>query len=164
MFPPLVLLATRFLISGGILLASAKLRRLRATEPVAGRNQPIDIAGTRYELHGAAIMNASIAVPWTLYYSAPLGALPDPLAPQYLWEALWPVAIGAVLAVVLTRSVDRLPRIPEGDIAVAIDAAARTAITGSRRFERVDDVLRQWPAAGLSLLALAIALGAALLR
>ena len=64
----------------------------------------------------------------------------------------------------LTRSSDRLPRIPEGDIAVAIDAAARAAVTGSRRFEEVDDVLRRWPAAGVSLLAVAIALGAALLR
>ena len=48
----------------------------------------------------------------------------------------------------LTRSGDRLPPIPEGDIAAAIDAATRTAITGSRRFERMDDVLRQLPAAG----------------
>lgn len=39
-------------------------------EGFSGRNQPIDLAGTRYELHGAAIMNASISVPWqgaTLY-------------------------------------------------------------------------------------------------
>jgi len=134
-----------------------RLRANASTEPQA-------TAPAGLVLPWLAMAVASIAVPWTLYYSAPLGALPDPLAPQYLWEAPWPVAIGAVLAVVLTRSVDRLPRIPEGDIAVAIDAAARTAITGSRRFERVDDVLRQWPAAGLSLLALAIALGAALLR
>ena len=68
-----------------------------------------------------------------------------------------------MLAVVLTRSGDRLPRIPEGDIAVAIDAAARAAITGSRRFERVDAVLRQWPAAGVSLLMLAILIGAAMM-
>ncbi|MBL8526505.1 MAG: hypothetical protein JNL68_02355 [Burkholderiales bacterium] len=106
---------------------------------------------------------ASIAVPWVLYYAAPLGVLPDPLAPKYLWEALWPVAIGAVLAAVLARAGDRLPRIPEGDIAVAIDAAAHAAVTGSGRVERLDGVLRQWPAAGVSLLAVAIALGAALL-
>jgi hypothetical protein len=42
--------------------------------------------------------------------------------------------------------------------------AARAAIIGSRRLERVDGVLRQWPVAGLSLLVLAIAFGAALLR
>ena len=134
-----------------------RLRANASTEPQA--TAPAGLA-----LPWLAMAVASIAVPWTLYYLAPLGALPDPLAPKYLWEALWPVAIGAVLAVVLTRSSNRLPRIPEGDIAVAIDAATRAAITGSRRFERVDDVLRQWPAAGVSLLALAIALGAALLR
>jgi hypothetical protein len=43
----------------------------------------------------------------------------------------------------LARSGDRLPRFPEGDIAVAIDAATRAAITGNRPFERVDDVLRR---------------------
>ena len=46
---------------------------------------------------------------------------------------------------------------------MAIDAAARAAITGSRRFERVDAVLRQWPAAGVSLLMLAILIGAAMM-
>ena len=45
-------------------------------------------------------------------------------------------------------------RIPEGDVAAAIDAAARAAIAGSGRFERADGVLRRWPVAGLSLLAL----------
>jgi multicomponent Na+:H+ antiporter subunit A len=110
-----------------------------------------------------AMAIASIAVPWALYYAAPLGVLPDPLAPKYLWEALWPIAIGAVLAVLFARAGDRLPRIPEGDIAVAIDAAARATITGSARFEQVDGVLRRWPAAGVSLLVVAIALGAALL-
>ena len=134
-----------------------RLRANAATEPQAAA--PPGLA-----LPWLVMAIASIAVPWALYYALPLGPLPDPLAPKYLWEALWPVAIGAVLAVVLERSGDRLPRIPEGDIAVAIDAAARAAITGSRRFERVDDGLRQWPAAGLSLLALAIAIGAALLR
>jgi len=33
-------------------------------EGFSGRNQPIDIAGTRFELKSAAIMNASISVPW----------------------------------------------------------------------------------------------------
>jgi formate hydrogenlyase subunit 3/multisubunit Na+/H+ antiporter MnhD subunit len=133
-----------------------RLRANAATEPQA--TAPPGLA-----LPWLVMAIASIAVPWALYYALPLGPLPDPLAPKYLWEALWPVGIGAVFALLLTRYRSRLPRIPEGDIAVAIDAAARAAITGSRRFERVDDVLRQWPAAGLSLLALAIALGAALL-
>jgi hypothetical protein len=63
----------------------------------------------------------------------------------------------------LTRYSNRLPRIPEGDIAVAIEATTRAAITASRRFERVDDLLRQWPTAGVSLLMLAILFGAAMI-
>ncbi|MBL8541120.1 MAG: NADH/ubiquinone/plastoquinone (complex I) [Betaproteobacteria bacterium] len=134
-----------------------RLRAHTATEPEA-------TAGAGLTLPWLAMALASIAVPWALYCAAPPGALPDPLAPKYLWEALWPVALGAVLAVVLTRAGDRLPRIPEGDIAVAIDVAAHTAITASRRFEHVDGWLRRWPTAGVALLGLAIALGAALLR
>jgi formate hydrogenlyase subunit 3/multisubunit Na+/H+ antiporter MnhD subunit len=134
-----------------------RLRASAATEPRAA-------APPGLWLPWLAMAIASIAIPWVLYYYAPLGAMPDPFAPKHLWEALWPVAIGAMLAVVLARAGDRLPRIPEGDIAVGIDAAARSAVAWSGRFERVDGVLRQWPAAGVSLLVLAIALGAALLR
>ena len=95
---------------------------------------------------------------------APLDALPEPLAPKDLWAALWPVALGAVLAV--DCALRSSPAAHAGRRHRSGDRrrGAHTAITGSRRFERVDTVLRQWPAAGLSLLALAIALGAALLR
>jgi len=132
-----------------------RLRANASTEPLA--TAPAGLA-----LPWLVMAIASIAVPWVLYYAAPLGVLPDPLAPKYLWKTLWPVAIGAVLAAVLTRNADRLPRIPEGDIAVAIDAAARAAVIGSTRLEGLDVVLRRWPAAGVSLLAVAIAIGAAL--
>jgi hypothetical protein len=37
-------------------------------------------------------------------------------------------------------------------------------VSGSRRVERLDGMLRQWPAASVSLLAVAIALGVTLLR
>lgn len=133
-----------------------RLRASTAAEPNAS-------AATGLVLPWLAMAIASVAVPWVLYYTAPLGALPDPLAPKYLWEALWPVAIGAALAVALARSGDRLPRVPEGDLAVAIDIGARRAVTASGRCEHVDGWLRQWPAAGVWLLGLGLALGAALL-
>jgi formate hydrogenlyase subunit 3/multisubunit Na+/H+ antiporter MnhD subunit len=134
-----------------------RLRASTASEP-----QATAPAGLTVPWLATAI--ASIVVPWVLYFAAPLGALPDPLAPKYLWEALWPVAVGAALAVVLARSGGRLPRIPEGDIAVVIDGAVRASVSVSRPLTRVDGWLRQWPAAGVSLLAVALALGAALLR
>ena len=64
----------------------------------------------------------SLVVPWSLFLTAPSGTLPDPLAPDVLWKALWPVLLGALLAIALWRWVRRLPRIPEGDIVVALDS------------------------------------------
>ena len=45
----------------------------------------------------------SLVVPWTLYLTVPSGTLPDPLSPAVLWKALWPVLLGAVLAIALWR-------------------------------------------------------------
>jgi multicomponent Na+:H+ antiporter subunit A len=104
----------------------------------------------------------SLVVPWTLYLAVPSGTLPDPLAPAVLWKALWPVLLGAVLAIALWRWVSWLPRVPEGDVVVAIDGGAQVAVAWGKALERMDSALRQWPAAGVSLLILTIALGATL--
>lgn len=105
----------------------------------------------------------SLAVPWILFLAVPGGTLPDPLAPAALWKALWPVLVGAVLAVALWRWGRWLPTIPEGDIVVTLDAATRTAVASGKAMERIDGALRQWPVAGVSLLMLTIALGVAVL-
>jgi hypothetical protein len=103
----------------------------------------------------------SLVVPWTLYLTVPSGTLPDPLSPAVLWKALWPVLLGAVLAIALWRWGRWLPRIPKGDVIVALDAGMQMAITWSKALERMDSVLRRWPTASVSLLLLTIALGAA---
>jgi hypothetical protein len=54
-----------------------------------------------------------------------------------------------------------LPRIPKGDVIVALDGGMQMAVTWGKALERMDGVLRQWPAAGVSLLLATIALGAA---
>jgi hypothetical protein len=66
-----------------------------------------------------------------------------------------------VLAIALWRWWRSLPRIPKGDIIVALDGGMQMAVTGGKALERMDSVLRQWPAAGVSLLMVTIALGAA---
>jgi hypothetical protein len=43
-----------------------------------------------------------------------------------------------------------------------MEAAFRTSLSVGARLERLDARLRQWPAAALSLVAIAIALGAAM--
>jgi hypothetical protein len=69
--------------------------------------------------------------------------------------------IGAALASGLWAAGDRLPRIPAGDIVVAEEAAFRASLSLGAAFEGADRELRQWPAAGLALLMIALALAAA---
>jgi formate hydrogenlyase subunit 3/multisubunit Na+/H+ antiporter MnhD subunit len=104
---------------------------------------------------------ASLVVPWTLYLTVPSGTLPDPLSPMVLWKALWPVLLGAALAIALWRWARWLPRVPEGDVVAAMDGGVQVVVAWGKTLERMDSALRQWPAAGVSLVILTIALGAA---
>ena len=106
---------------------------------------------------------ASIAIPWGLYLGLPIGSLSDALGVKALWSGLWPVLVGGVLAFGLARIGDRLPRVPEGDVVVVLDCVSRASVGWGAAVERTDAVLRRWPVAGLSLLVLAIVLGAAML-
>jgi formate hydrogenlyase subunit 3/multisubunit Na+/H+ antiporter MnhD subunit len=105
---------------------------------------------------------ASLVVPWTLFLAVPAGTLPDPLALSVVWKALWPVLLGALLAIALWRWVRRLPHIPEGDVVVALDGTVKLILAWGKAMERMDSTLRQWPVAGVSLLILTIALCAAI--
>jgi len=110
---------------------------------------------------GAAL--ASVAVPWALYLTVGGGTLPEALAPATLWAAAWPVLAGGVLALALWRWGNRLPRCPEGDVVVLAEGAIGAARAAGVAMERVDALLRQWPVAGVSLLALAVILAVAML-
>jgi hypothetical protein len=68
------------------------------------------------------------------------------------------------LAVLLGRSGERRPIGPYWNVlAAAVSPVRRTAFALSGMVERIDGVLRLWPAAGLSLRALALLFGAAML-
>ena len=109
-----------------------------------------------------AIGVAALIVPWLLVPTLGLD-ISAALSPKGLWDALWPVAVGAALAVPLWRFADRVPYAPAGDIVVAEESAFRASLSLGGVFERIDGLFRQWPAAALSLATLVIVFGAALL-
>ena len=104
----------------------------------------------------------SIAMPWVQYLTVPIGSVAKIVAPAELWSMLWPVLLGGALAIYLKRQRHRLPHVPEGDIAIAIDSVAVTAVNVARTSERIDRFLRQWPVANILLLALTALLAAML--
>ena len=107
----------------------------------------------------AALAIAAFLVPWLMF--AAVGSPAEALEPEKLWDAVWPMLIGAAVAAGVWAVGDRLPRIPAGDIVVAEEAAFRASLSLGAAFERADRGLREWPAAGLALLMVALALAAA---
>jgi formate hydrogenlyase subunit 3/multisubunit Na+/H+ antiporter MnhD subunit len=107
----------------------------------------------------AALAVAASLVPWLMF--AAIGNPAEALEPAKLFDAVWPMLIGAALAVGLWAFDNRLPRVPAGDIVVAEEAAFRASLSLGPMFERADRGLREWPLAGLALLMVAVALAAA---
>ena len=155
--------------------------RRPARHPVVGRDHAADAAlpapacgdvgarcaapaAGRLSLPWLAMAFASVAVPWALYLTVMGGTVSDAIAPASLWSAVWPVLLGGALAVGLWRWGGSLPEVPEGDVVVLVaeDAKGLARATGSM-LERLDGMLRQWPVAGVSLLAVAVVLAALML-
>jgi formate hydrogenlyase subunit 3/multisubunit Na+/H+ antiporter MnhD subunit len=140
-----------------LLMVHFLLRLTRGSSQVAQAAAPVGLA-----VPWLTMALASLLVPW-LMYPVLGGDAGEGLAPAALLEALWPVLSGTALAIGLWFWGNRLPRIPEGDIVVGQEAAFRASYVFGAALERTDARLRQWPAAGLSLLAVAIVLTAAML-
>ena len=87
-----------------------------------------------------------------------VGNPPEAFEPAKLWGAIWPMLVGTALAAGLWAARDRLPHVPAGDTVFAQEAAFRASLSLGAAFERADRGLREWPAAGLSLLMIALAL------
>ena len=145
-----------FSAAGSTVLMLHFLRRLAQTTP----RGPAPAALTRPWLIMAL---AAFAVPWLLYPMVERERILAALAPAVLWAAAWPVLAGGVLAVGLWRWGDRLPRVPEGDVVVAGEAAMRSTAAWGEALERAEGLLRQWPVASLSLLTLVIVLSVVML-
>jgi formate hydrogenlyase subunit 3/multisubunit Na+/H+ antiporter MnhD subunit len=128
-----------------------QLARLPAAERVGASREAV--------WSWAALAVAALLVPWFMF--PVIGSAAEALEPAKLWDAVWPTLIGAVVAAGMWAVGDRLPRIPAGDIVGAEEAAFRASLPLGAAFERADRGLREWPAAGLALLMVALALAAA---
>jgi formate hydrogenlyase subunit 3/multisubunit Na+/H+ antiporter MnhD subunit len=142
--------------AGSTLLVLHFLARLVAVGQVAPRSAPARLASS-----WLVTAVASVAIPWALYLIG-MGSFSEALAPAALWAAVWPILLGAVLALALLRW-GPLPRLPEGDIVVFASGAEPAARTCGEAFLRLDGILRQWPVASVLLLVLVLLLGATLL-
>lgn len=155
----LVKLLATLSASGSALLMLHFLRRLAALPPPesprpapAGLVWPWAVAGV-----------AAVVMPWALYGVMPGGQPGEALTAKILWSALWPVLVGAGLALALFRWGRVLPAVPEGDVICYGERAAHEVVLWSARADAADTRLRRWPVAGAAALALALALAVLML-
>src|SRR5262249_10307502 len=151
--------------AGGIFTGSYVLLVLAhalvpADEPVALR---VPVSRIR-EAAALALALCSLLfglVHWKAYLPAPNGTVPNPAALTVLWSVLWPLLGGGLLAILLGRWADRPARISV--LVAMVGPARRATLALDKAIELVDRMLRQWSAAGLALLVLAILFGVAML-
>jgi formate hydrogenlyase subunit 3/multisubunit Na+/H+ antiporter MnhD subunit len=148
---------------------------------------PRDDAGTPplgLVLPWAATVVASLAGPWVLFPVLTDHPASYPFTPENLWAGLWPILLA--LAIAALALILKLPAVslPQGDLVVIAEAAARrirrafaaTALTArTLRLPQVSSTLpnrlvsgieqrsEQWTIVGPALLVLAILIGLALL-
>jgi formate hydrogenlyase subunit 3/multisubunit Na+/H+ antiporter MnhD subunit len=103
-----------------------------------------------------AVALGAILLPWFFY--PVVGDVSDALKLGKILDGLWPVAIGVGLALGLRRIGWSLPRVPAGDSIVLGEGAFHRLLTLGPSMETLDARLRQWPAAGVSLLLVVLTL------
>ncbi len=124
------------------------LLRLAAPPPDAHEETPEAIAQ-----FWPAIALTALLLPW-LFFPAPLKAM----SLDKVWDGLWPTAAGVALAFGWRHSGIATPRVAVGDSVVLYERAFVRLMTLGPLFEKLDARARQWPAAGVSLLLIALAL------
>jgi formate hydrogenlyase subunit 3/multisubunit Na+/H+ antiporter MnhD subunit len=148
---------------GGILTSSYVLLVLAHT--VSASTEPLRLRAPVSRLQaGAALALAICSLGLGLAGAQVYSEIqPDALS-KSLSAVLWPILGGAVLAILMGRRGNQPIRVPFGTLfARTVQTARSAALPVSRMAEMVDGALREWPAAGLSLLVVAILFGASLL-
>jgi formate hydrogenlyase subunit 3/multisubunit Na+/H+ antiporter MnhD subunit len=147
------LLATLSSIGTAILMTHF-LNCLAAQRPASFQDRPASFV--RY---WPAVAIGAILLPWLLY--PVVGDVWKALEFGNLLDGFWPIVVGAALAVAQSRSGLSLPRVPAGDTVVLYEQAFSRILTVGSWLERSESCLRQWPAAGISLLLIVLSLLAA---
>ena len=125
--------------------------------PLAYDAAPIPAAAVM----SGAVVKASILA---LIRFLPLDtALPEALSPAALWAALWPVLVGGAIALGLDSLGRQLPRIPAGDLGIALGRLAGLALAAGRGFETIDAFARRWAVASIAMLVVSLLFGCALM-
>jgi formate hydrogenlyase subunit 3/multisubunit Na+/H+ antiporter MnhD subunit len=102
-----------------------------------------------------AVALGAVLLPWAIYPAG--GDVSYAFEFGNLLDGLWPVALGVGLAFALGR-MRFSPRVPVGDTIVFGEAAFHRLLSIGPSIETLDAHLRQWPAAGVSLLSIVLAL------
>jgi multicomponent Na+:H+ antiporter subunit D len=152
--------------AGGILTSSYVL--LVLAHAVATADEPMILRAPVSRIREAAVLALALCslllglVPWHAYLPISPNALGNPLTLGVLSSALWPILLGGVVAILMGRWERGFAGIP-GVVRASVEPARRIALVLARCVVQVDGRLRQWPAASLALLAVAIMFGAAML-
>ena len=136
---------------GTALLMTHFLICLAAPTPSAAQECPASLIRFWHVLALGAIL-----LPWAFYPARADASKAFEF--DNLLDGLWPVALGVCLALVSKRIGRFLPHVPVGDSIVFEEAAFRRLLSTGPSFETLDARLRQWPAAGVSLLLIILAL------
>ena len=144
--------------AGTTMLMLHFLRRLALAEVTGTGPAPAGLL-----LPWLTMVVAALLLPWLIYAPAGFGSAAAVLDVSATWQALWPVAVGAALAIALRERAEALPMVPEGDIAAGLEPALRVSRRLGMRLDGLDCVLRGWSVASVALVLVAIAIGWTLL-
>lgn len=149
-------LATVSTVGSGLLMIHFLLLLRRETSAGTSPALPIHVQAA-----WAVMVLSTLLVPAAILPLMTNYTLSDVLSWNGLLAAAWPVALAALLAMMLRHA--PLPRIPEGDIIVVFQKSVPAFLSIGRVIEWSDDRLKSWPMACFVLLGIAVALGSATL-
>jgi multicomponent Na+:H+ antiporter subunit D len=150
--------------AGGILTGAYVL--LVLAHALAPTGKPIALDRTASRMQEAAALGLALCslllglVPWEPYLSIAHDMPSNPFGPAALAKSLLIILGGAIAAILLGRWRRPLGHLVAWKALLTIVGPIRRA---GGRVEGLDEILRQWPAAGICLLMLALAFGASML-